>query len=206
LGLAVKWRLRSMSHRDDTRTVLLETGRRIFSEKGYTASGLEAVLQAAGVPKGSFYYYFNSKEDFGLQVINHFAESYEEVLNRFLEDESLSPLERLRRLFESTVERLETQGCRHGCLVGSLSQEMANQSEVFRSRLMEIFQQRVKRFADCLRQAQAAGEVPEQLDVNQLAEFWLNSWQGAILRAKIVRSTAPLRTFLDVIFGYVLQA
>jgi TetR/AcrR family transcriptional regulator, transcriptional repressor for nem operon len=194
-----------MSGKDKTRIALLDAGKRIFSERGYTASGIEAVLQEAGVPKGSFYYYFNSKEDFGLQVLNHFAEGFAEVLDGFLNDENRTPLERMRSLVESSIERLETQGCRNGCLVGSLSQEMANQSDVFRSRLEEIFERRVERYAECLRLAQAGGEISPHLDVRQLAEFWMNSWQGAMMRAKTMRSTAPLRTFLDMIFSSVLQ-
>jgi TetR/AcrR family transcriptional repressor of nem operon len=194
-----------MAAKDKTKTALLDAGKRIFSERGYTASGIEAVLQEAGVPKGSFYYYFSSKEDFGLQVLNAFAECFAETVNRFLDDENLSPLARVRTLFESAIERLETQGCRHGCLLGSLAQEMANQNEVFRARIEEIFEERVGRYADCLRLAQTAGELPSHLDAHQLAEFWLNSWQGAIMRAKTMRSTAPLRTFVDMIFSSVLQ-
>jgi TetR/AcrR family transcriptional repressor of nem operon len=191
--------------KENTKTVLLDAGKRIFCEKGYNNAGIEAILQAAGVPKGSFYYYFQSKEDFGLQVINRFAECYAAEMDRHLVDESVPPLERLRNLFESVVGRLESQHCRNGCLVGNLSQEMADQSETFRARLEEIFDDWRNRYADCLRQAQDAGEIPVQVDVRELAEFWLSSWQGAILRAKTMRSTAPLRTFLNIMFGSVLQ-
>jgi TetR/AcrR family transcriptional regulator, transcriptional repressor for nem operon len=195
-----------VSCKEKTKGILLEAGRRIFSEKGYTASGIEAVLQAAGVPKGSFYYYFQSKEDFGLQVIESFAQSFEAKMDLCLHDESLPPLERMRRLFGGIVEHIETHQCRQGCLVGRLSQEMADQNEVFRARLEEIFEGWVGRLADCLRQAREAGELPAHLDVRELAEFWLNSWQGAVLRAKTMRSIAPLRTFLDMMFSYILQA
>jgi TetR/AcrR family transcriptional repressor of nem operon len=191
--------------KEKTKATLLEAGRRIFLEKGYNHAGIEAVLQAAGVPKGSFYYYFDSKEDFGLQVLNHFAECYQTDIERYLGDASLSPLERLRRYFEGVCERLESQQCRNGCLVGNLSQEMAAQSEVFRHRLEEIFEGWVDRYADCLEQAQRGGEIPPDLDVHELAEFWLNSWQGAVLRAKTMRSTKPIRTFLNVVFGSILQ-
>jgi TetR/AcrR family transcriptional repressor of nem operon len=83
---------------------------------------------------------------------------------------------------------------------------MADQSEVFRARLEEIFESWVDRYAECLKEAQDAGEVSPDLDVRELAEFWLNSWQGAILRAKTMRSVEPLRTFLTVMFGTILQA
>jgi TetR/AcrR family transcriptional repressor of nem operon len=189
-----------------TKLALLDAGKQVFLEKGYNNAGIEAILQAAGVPKGSFYYYFDSKEDFGLQVLDRFAEYYGEVLDRNLKDESVAPLDRLRRHVEGIIERLESQACRKGCLVGNLSQEMADQSELFRARLEEIFEGWVDRYADCLRQAQQAGDIPAHLDVRELAEFWLGSWQGAILRAKTMRSTAPLRTFLNMMFSYVLQS
>ena len=87
--------------KEKTKAVLLEAGKRVFLEKGYNHAGIEAILQAAGVPKGSFYYYFESKEDFGLQVLNSFAEGYNENFERDLGDMAVSPLERLRRYFEA---------------------------------------------------------------------------------------------------------
>jgi len=191
--------------KEKTKAALLEAGKQIFLEKGYNNAGIESILQAAGVPKGSFYYYFDSKEDFGLQVLNHFEEHYQTNLDRFLGDHSLAPVERIRRYYEDIKGRLESKQCRNGCLIGNLCQEMADQSEKFRARLEEIFEGWVDRYADCLAQAQQAGEIPAHLDVHELAEFWLNSWQGAVLRAKTMRSTEPIRTFLNMMFGYVLQ-
>jgi len=192
--------------KEKTRDLLLEAGKRTFLEKGYNNAGIESILQAAKVPKGSFYYYFESKEDFGLKVLNRFAECHEAHLDQTLGDASVPPLERLRRCFESVLARLESDHCRKGCLVGNLSQEMADQNEVFRARLEEIFESWVDRYAECLSQARLAGEIDPDLDARELAEFWLNSWQGAVLRAKSMRSTAPLRTFLNVMFGPILQA
>jgi len=190
--------------KETTKTLLLETGKRCFLERGYNNSGIEAILQAAGVPKGSFYYYFGSKEDFGLQVLNRFADGVRENFERCLGQEHLSPLGRLRCYFEEVCVRLESQQCRNGCLVGNLSQELADQSEAFRSRLEEIFEEIRDRYAECLRLAQEAGELSADLDVDALAEFCLASWQGAILRAKAARSIRPIRTFIDLLFGIVL--
>ena len=189
-----------------TRDVLLEAGRKSFLEKGYNNSGIEAILHEAGVPKGSFYHYFENKEDFGLKVLDRFAECIGERLDEILFEEGVSPLERLRKYCEMKSEAFESDQCRKGCLVGNLSQEMADQSEVFRARLEEIFESWVDRYAACLKEAQDSGEIAPDLDVRELAEFWLNSWQGAILRAKTMRSPAPLRTFLAVMFGNILQA
>jgi len=192
--------------KDTTKAILLETGKQIFLERGYNHTGIETVLQAAGVPKGSFYYYFKSKEDFGLQVLDSFADCHLADIEQGLSDGTTSPLDRLRRHFEAKCERLETEQCRNGCLVGNLSQEMAAQSEAFRIRLEEIFEGCVDRYAECLGEAQRLGQLPGHLDVRELAQFWLNSWQGAVLRAKTARSTVPLRTFLNVMFSAILQA
>jgi len=192
--------------KETTRDLLLEAGKKAFLEKGYSNSGIETILHAAGVPKGSFYYYFQSKEDFGLKVLDQFAACYDQNLDRTLDDTSIPPLNRLRDYFESLFGKLESEQCRKGCLVGNLSQEMADQSEAFRARLEEIFESWVGRYAKCLKEAQQKGQISSDLDVRELAEFWLNSWQGAVLRAKTMRSTAPLRTFLGVMFGNLLQA
>jgi TetR/AcrR family transcriptional repressor of nem operon len=191
--------------KETTKNALLEAGKRIFLERGYNHAGIESILQMAGVPKGSFYFYLRIKEDFGLQVLNLFDERRAADIDRYLSDTSLGPLDRLRRLGEATCERLESQQCRNGCLVGNLSLEMADQSEAFRARLDEIFRGWSERFAVCFREAQEAGEISDDLDANELAEFWLNSWQGAVLRAKTLRSTMPLKTFLNQMFEFVLK-
>lgn len=187
----------------ETKNRLLEVGTRIFLERGYNHSGIEAILQAADVPKGSFYNYFSSKEDFGLQVINRFAECYDAELDRCLADRSAGPLARLRGYFESVIGLLESNRCRSGCLVGNLSQEMADQSELLRARLEEVFEGWADRYAGCLELAREAGEIPAETDVRSLAEFWLNSWQGAVLRAKTAKTTRPLRLFLEMTFGSI---
>jgi TetR/AcrR family transcriptional repressor of nem operon len=190
--------------KESTRTLMLDTGRQLFLEKGYTSTGIEAVVQAAGVPKGSFYYYFGSKEDFGLQVLDQFADEVRGNVERCLGDTSVPPLARFRRYFEEACTRLDLQQCRSGCLVGSLSQEMANQSDAFRTRLEEIFGGIRDRYIEGLKQAEEAGEIVPGQDLRALAEFCLSSWQGAILRAKAARSTRPIRTFIDILFGSVL--
>ncbi len=191
--------------KEKTKDLLLEAGKKTFLQKGYNNSGIESILQEAGVPKGSFYYYFSSKEDFGLQVIDRFAECIGERQERILADLTVPPLDRLRQYCETVTEALESDHCRKGCLAGNLSQEMADQSELFRARLEEIFESWVDRYGACLLEAQQNGELPADLDVHEVAEFWLNSWQGAVLRAKTMRSVSPLRTFLAVMFGTVLQ-
>jgi TetR/AcrR family transcriptional repressor of nem operon len=180
----------------NTKDLLLETGRKVFLERGYNHAGIESILQEAGVPKGSFYNYFESKEDFGLQVIERFAACHDEELDRCLNDPTLDPLARLRSYFQTVIDKLEEGRCRKGCLIGNLSQEMADQSERFRARLEEVLDGWVKRIESCLLEAQNRGAISPTEDIRTLAEFLLNAWQGAILRAKTARSTAPLKIFV----------
>jgi len=192
--------------KENTKATLIETGLRVFLERGYNNSGIDTILNAAGVPKGSFYYYFAIKEEFGLQVLDRFAEEIQANFSRCLGDTSLPPLDRLKRYFEEVCVRLESRQCRNGCLVGNLSQEMADQSEAFRGRLEAIFEGWRDRYAECLKIAQDTGDLPPDMDVRVVAEFCLSSWQGAILRAKAARSIEPIRTFITILFGHVLQA
>lgn len=192
--------------KETTKTTLLETGTRIIQEKGYNHTGIQEVLQAAGVPKGSFYYYFGSKEDFGLQVIEHFACEYHSKLELYLGDETRTPLNRFRRYFEDGCKEFEALQCRKGCLIGNLGQELADQNETIRSKIEEILTRWRGRFAKCLQQAQDAGEIPSDLNPDVLAEFILSSWEGAMLRAKVTKSTAPLQVFIKVVFEQMLKA
>jgi TetR/AcrR family transcriptional repressor of nem operon len=187
-----------------TKTELLEKGTQIMLEKGYNNTGIQEVLDACSVPKGSFYYYFSSKEDFALQIIEHFDVKYGECLRQFLDDTKLQPLSRLRAYCDSSRQLFEDNQCRKGCLIGNLSQEMSDQSEVLRARLEETMTKWRNKFAQCIKQAQEAGEVNPALDHVQLAEFFLSGWHGAILRAKTVKTTMPQQAFMTLMFGQVL--
>lgn len=190
--------------RENTKSLLIETGIDLMLEKGFNATGLSEVLATAKVPKGSFYYYFQSKEDFGLQIINYFEEQYVAQLDQILHDESLTPLERMLSYVQQTIEKAEARSCSRGCLVSNLSQEMADQNELFRARLAEIMSRRSETFANCLQAAKDAGQVPANVCVYQAAEFFLCSFEGAIMRAKTLKSVEPLLTVKRVFFGLLL--
>ncbi len=189
----------------DTRSEIVRIGTDLISRQGFNATGIDSVLKEAGIPKGSFYHYFKSKEEFGLAVIDHFAERYDQWLNTFLGDEETTPLNRIRNYMESGLMRLEQNLCAKGCLIGNLGQELADSNERFRSRLDEIFNSWKDRFAICLREAQVRGELLDELDPAVLACFLLSGWEGAILRAKVMKSPQPIRDFIHVLFATALH-
>src|SRR5213594_3654247 len=155
---------KSLSTKATTKAALVDAGLHIMLEKGYHHTGIQDVLQAAGVPKGSFYYYFPSKEAFGLEVIAQFAAAYLARLEQYLGDTTASPLTRLRRHYEELLARFERRGCRGGCLIGNLSQELADQHPRLRAQLDAVLTSWRARYAQLFREAQAVGDLRADLD------------------------------------------
>ncbi len=191
--------------RNETRQHIVQVGTSLITLHGYNATGIDAVLKEAGVPKGSFYYYFKSKEEFGLAIIDHFAERFEQRLDTFLRDNEVTPLNRIRNFLESGQTRVIQNECSKGCLIGNLGQELADINERFRARLEEIFRVWHERFVSCLEEAKGAAELPAGIDCKAVACFILSGWEGAILRAKVMKSPLPMRAFIDVLFASVLH-
>ena len=188
-----------------TKQLLLEAGTAYIIEHGYHHSGLNDILAAANVPKGSFYYYFSSKEDFGLQILTQFADNNFFLLQRFLDDESLLPLDRLRRYFEYNVDYLASFGFRKGCLIGNLGQEMADLNEKMRQHINLIMGEWASRIGTGLQQAQQQGQLAAELDPQELGNFCLNSWQGAMLRMKVTKDAQPLQAFIHLFFEVMVN-
>lgn len=190
--------------RTQTRENLIRVGRDIIVRQGFNAAGLSNILATAEVPKGSFYYYFKSKEDFGLAIIEDFAIEYQAKLKDTIGNTQLDPLVRLSKYFEAGIADMEACQCVNGCLMGNLAQELSGQSDVFRDRINHIFSDWETQFAACLETAREAEEITATTNTAELAAFILAGWQGAILKAKLTRSAAPMRMFVDMLFSTVL--
>lgn len=192
--------------RNETRQLLIQVGTEVIGSYGFNPTGLNTVLKTADVPKGSFYYYFASKEDFGLAIIDEFAIAYADKIAFFLTNESRSPLQRIRDYLENGLATIRDNKCKRGCLIGTLGQKLSSQNETFRVRLDQVFEGWKQQFSYCLQHAIECGELPTTTDTEQLAEFLLSGWQGAILRAKMHSSITPLQAFIDIVFENVLLA
>jgi TetR/AcrR family transcriptional repressor of nem operon len=182
---------------------LVRAGLVALTEKGFSATGLDAILKTVGVPKGSFYHYFESKEAFGAELIDRYGEHFARRLDRLFTDDAGSPLARLEAFIVDADAAMERFAFSRGCLVGNLGQEMGALPESFRQQLSDVFADWQRRTAKCLRAAQAAGEIRGHHDVDQLAAFFWIGWEGAVLRAKLERSGAALRTFADGFFAMI---
>ncbi len=190
-------------HRED----LLEQGLQLFATKGYSATGVSDITDAAGVPKGSFYNYFQSKEEFAMAVLEQYREKAQEVMAAQLSGPaSLSPLARLRSFFELGRAKALAEGFSGGCLAGRLAQELAGEQPSFRPVLDRVFGCMQGGVARLLQEAAMRGELRADEDLAELASFLLSSWQGAVTRAKAAGHDGPLRTFAALVVDRLIPA
>jgi TetR/AcrR family transcriptional repressor of nem operon len=182
-------------HSLETRELLLRAGLEVLTEKGFSSTGIDEILKRVGVPKGSFYHYFDSKEAFGAALIERYARYFAYKLERHFGDSSKQPLARLWAFVEDARTGMARHEFRRGCLIGNLGQEMAALPESYRASLIAVFHDWESRLARCLEAAQQRGEIPASVDCEQAAAFFWIGWEGAVLRAKLERSAKPLDVF-----------
>lgn len=182
-----------------TKQRMLDAGLAMLLEHGYNDLGIQAVLAATGIPKGSFYHHFKDKEDFALQVIDAYMLQVHAGLDHCLEDESRPPLERVRHFFELTQQKYRDEGYL-GCLLGGLGQELSGVSDVFRRKIETCLTEIASRIAVCLEKARKAGDLRSDADTRQMATLLVDCWEGAALRSRLRGNAAPLAAMLDFYF------
>ena len=179
----------------ETRERLLKTGMSTFLRLGYHGSGLKAMLDEAGVPKGSFYNYFKSKEDFASAAIHHYAECMRIQLERAL-GEHTSPIAGLRAFFEAQAESFEQAGFSGGCLIANLGAEL-DDSDACRKALQASTSAYLEGLSAVVASAQAVGEIRSDIKAEELTAILSDAWEGAIIRMKIQQTSSPLHDILN---------
>ena len=187
----------------EKRQSIIETGKGLFLERGYSAAGLKDILRHAGIPKGSFYHFFASKQDFAEAVMRSYDRQFEDFFDACFQDCSLTPAQQLRTFFDLSIERLGLDGFRGGCLIGTLGQETGATSRALAGLADDIIGHWQKRIESCLKRAADAEELACDVAPAELAQFIVNGWEGAMLRMRLEQSPAPLRNFVSTLFaGY----
>jgi TetR/AcrR family transcriptional repressor of nem operon len=187
-----------------TRDHLIDVGLELMRKHGYAATGVQEILDAARVPKGSFYHHFSSKEEFTAAVLERYVTLEGEHCRDVLGNIRQAPLKRLRRYFEDLVRTAGQSAPIQGCLIGSLSLEVARASPLLQGRLSSDFTRWQTVIASVLREAVEKDDLPKSTRSEALAGFLLNSWEGALLRSQADRSDTPLKDFLNYIFDEFL--
>jgi TetR/AcrR family transcriptional repressor of nem operon len=197
-----------MSRRDvnELRTRLLDHGVALLIAQGYHGTGLQELVQSVGVPKGSFYNYFPSKEAFSAEVVAHYIEPFIQQLDGHLQRRDVNTEAALKAYFDELIEETERRDFKGGCLLGNLIGEIGDTSELCQTSLRAA----VHRYRDKLREglacAQQEGSFRKDMDAKEMADFMVNVWQGALLRMKIERSVRPLKQFCDFLLNGYFKA
>jgi TetR/AcrR family transcriptional repressor of nem operon len=187
-----------------TRENLIAVGLELMRKHGYGATGVQEILNAAGVPKGSFYHHFGSKEEFTAAVLERYVNLEGEHCQKVLGNLRRPPLRRLRRYFEDLIRTAGQSAPIQGCLIGSLSLEIAGTSRLLQACLRSNFARWQAVIASVLLEGIEKGDLPRSTRPEALAGFLLNSWEGALLRSQADRSDSPLKDFLHYTFEEIL--
>jgi TetR/AcrR family transcriptional repressor of nem operon len=170
----------------EVRKRLLAAGLDLIHLRGFAASGVKDITDAAGVPKGSFYAYFPSKEAFASAILDAYWVDIETRLVPILGGDG-SMQERITRFFHALANEHEAGNFLLGCLIGNLSLELSSSSEPIRTQLINILERWGNALAECLR----SGDLREGLDADDVASRLIEAWEGAALRGKMIRSRIP---------------
>lgn len=191
---------------EETREKLLDAGLTAIREAGFNGVSIKDIVKAVGVPKGSFHYYFESKEAFGLAIIDHFGLMLgEKLVEPVLKEPDLSAYDRLRLFFKRYSDLMTSDNHTTGCLVGLLAMEMSGSNERIRLRAVEGFANFSAFLSTLIMQAQEQGDIDSHYDPTELASYLADTWEGSLLSMKAERSDRALKTFDRMVFDHFLR-
>ncbi|MBN3561719.1 TetR/AcrR family transcriptional regulator [Aliamphritea spongicola] len=186
---------------EHNRETILQKGMELFNRRGYHGTGIKEILDACQVPKGSFYNYFESKEQFGVEVLNyHHAQEIAKWRDHFATTEGRR-LQQIRVMIDSFVDDYRQDPNLCGCLLTNLMGEVGNLSDSFRKVVQTSSDEVISFMTEDLIIAQSEGDVRTDIPVEAMAKIFWDSWQGALLRTKVGGSTQPLHETVDTLFS-----
>lgn len=180
-------------NKDLKRIKLLDQGVNLLMQQGYHGTGIKDILDGVKIPKGSFYNYFGSKEDFAAEAINHYIDPFILRLTNHLNNPELDGLTALKTYYAELIVEVENNGYRGGCLLGNLIGEIAETSDKCRIALISAVHRYSQLQQLALSRGQQEGTVRSDRSAKNMADLMLNNWQGALLRMKIEQSVQPLQ-------------
>lgn len=184
---------------------LLSAGLALFLQQGYNATGIQQLTDHAGVPKGSFYNHFASKEAFAAAIVNRYAQNMQRSWERMMASAPPEPMPAIRHVFSHMLSYHERSSCSAGCLIGNFAAEIALSSEPCRQNLMAAQLAWRERLAGLVAAAQASGDIRRDIDATALSALTWAAWEGGLLRMKVERSVQPLRDGVHLIFDQLFR-
>jgi TetR/AcrR family transcriptional repressor of nem operon len=190
-----------MSRRDpqELKTRLLDQGVALLTERGYHGAGLQELVQSVGVPKGSFYNYFESKDAFGAAVVAHYIGFFVAQLDTHLKRPGVGGKDALRTYLDELITEAARRDFKGGCLLGNLIGEIGDAGGMSEDALRTAVHRYRDKLRDAFARGQREGDFRSDMDAGAMADFLLDAWQGALLRMKIERSVLPLTQCRDLL-------
>jgi TetR/AcrR family transcriptional repressor of nem operon len=182
---------------------LLAAGLELFLQQGYNATGIQQITDQAGVPKGSFYNHFTSKEAFGAAIVDRYADFSQRSWEHMMRGAPAEPMAAIRHVFREMLKHHKRSGASTGCLIGNFAAEVAQASEVCRKRLLSAQLAWRERLAGLIGEGQARGEIRADMAPDALSALTWSVWEGALLRMKVEGSVRPLSESIAMVLDQV---
>lgn len=191
---------------EEKKLLIIREGLKALYRKGYNATGVKEITDAAGIPKGSFYNYFSSKEDFAIAAMQYFTSRELAMMEEILTDEQTPPLERIENLYQMKIEHFISKGrYSFGCFLCNITLEMADLSEVIAAEATNSFDKEYQPILNCLEEAQLKGDLSKERDIHQTVDLLRNSWLGALVIMKANKNEKPLLSFQQSLRHFILH-
>ncbi|GAA3599906.1 TetR/AcrR family transcriptional regulator [Flavivirga amylovorans] len=185
---------------------LLEKGIEILWSKGYNGTSVNDIVKAADVPKGSFYFYFESKEDFAVKAIEKYFNGHFASSKVILEDRSIDPMKRLLDFYEFRASLLKGEmECKMGCMACNLASEMAEHNEKIRTAILVKEQTVLSLITSVIQEAQDLGKIKNTMTAEVIAAFIEDAGKGSMISMKEMKSAVPIDNFITMVKEVLLK-
>ena len=191
-----------MGYKYDREDILV-TGYEVLRKNGYHHIGINKILEEAGIPKGSFYNFFKSKEDFANQVVSHYAKNNHEWMSTFFQDTQLSPLQSLQSFYKLLIDFNEKDSFASGCLLNLLSNEIGRQNDHLAESLNQYFIGWLNILSGVILNGQEQGEITTNFSSLELAEYLHSGFYGTFSRMKVTRNRVYMDTWFSISFEFI---
>lgn len=184
---------------------ILNVGYNVLRKNGYHGVGINQILKESGIPKGSFYNFFESKEDFAQQVVRQYGCSNESWIANYFEQSVSSPVESLKAFYRVVIKMNEDDDYAGGCLVNNMSIEVGGTNDVIAAEADEHFVSWLRVLAGVIEKGQKNGEIIKKFEPMELAEYLHAGFYGALSRSKVTRSKTYLESWLTMTFNFIRE-
>ncbi|WP_299213340.1 TetR/AcrR family transcriptional regulator [uncultured Aquimarina sp.] len=182
---------------------ILEVGYQVIRKNGYHHVGINQILKEAGIPKGSFYNFFESKEDFAKQVIQYYGEGNRSWLKGIFQESIETPINTLKSFYKLLIDYNEEDNFCSGCLINNMGNETGRLYDVLAKETKEQFDQWLDLIADVVRKGQEAGEITDRFSPTEISNYLHSGFYGTFFKMKVERSREDMDTWLAMTFEFI---